>query len=484
MPVTNLLFFTISATKENSAKLLLTLAIITLLYGKNATASERDIASPITQLSFEQAITQAQKLDPWLKGNQHQQHALESQSIAAKTLPDPQVSIGFANIATDSFDFGQEPMSQVKFAVSQSFPRGDSLALRNKQLKAQSAQYPYLRQNRRAQVQVTVGSLWLDVYQMQKSIELIEQNSGLFEQLIEISTARYASTIGKSGQQDIVRAELELTRIEDRLVALSQQKNGYLGQLNQWLMPSSMGYASDFLNGNLLTGELPQITLHQAVLFNAKVATPTAQLLPYIIKHPSVQALEGKINASRFNKRIAEQQYQPAWGVNASYAYRADDAQHNSRSDLFSVGINFDLPLFGANKQDQQLNAAVAQTEAIKTEKALRIRQLLGEVNSAKGKLAQLAKRKALYQQKLMPQIHQQADIALNAYNNDTGDFGDVVRARIDQLNAEIDYLALLVAEQKLHLTLNYLFKQADHSQAKLGHLDIDANKHNTAKEY
>ena len=193
-------------------------------------------------------------------------------------------------------------------------------------------------------------------------------------------------------------------------------------------------------------------------------------LLGYFSEHPSVIALDNKIKATAFDKALAKQKYQPEWGVSASYGYRGDDAFNNSRADLFSLGITFDVPLFTENKQDQELKAAVSKTEAVKTEKQLRLRQLLGSFSATKGRLLQLIKRKALYQDKLLPQFHQQADIALNAYTNDTGDFGDIVRARIDELNAATDFIAITVEQQKLHLALNYVFSQA---QAPLSNRQI-----------
>ena len=126
--------------------------------------------------------------------------------------------------------------------------------------------------------------------------------------------------------------------------------------------------------------------------------------------------------------------------------------------DLFSVGVTFDLPLFTDNKQDKEVNSAISKTEAIKTEKLLLMRKLLASYSSAKGRLLRLKDRQSLYKNKLIPQIHDQAEASLTAYTNDDGDFAEVVRSRIAVLNAEIDELTLNVEEQKLLLELNYLF--------------------------
>ena len=130
----------------------------------------------------------------------------------------------------------------------------------------------------------------------------------------------------------------------------------------------------------------------------------------------------------------------------------------NSRSDFFSVGVTFDLPLFTANRQDMTVKSAISKTEAVKTEKILLLRQLLGAFSSGKGRLLRLEERKTLYKTRLLPQVHDQAEASLTAYTNDDGDFAEVVRSRIAVLNAQIDDLVIQVAEQKIILELNYLF--------------------------
>ncbi len=423
--------------------------------------------------SFNQAIQMAQQNDPWLTGNKHQQQAIESLSRAANTLPDPRMSIGLANLPTDGFDFSQEAMTQLKVGITQMFPRGDSLAIKNQQLRIASEAYPYQRQDRRAKVAVTVGTLWLDAYQVQQSISLIERNRSLFEQLADVAQASYSSTLGKTRQQDIVRAQLELTRLDDRLDILAQQQNAYLGMLAQWL---SSAFNSNNESTNLdttsqlqpikLKNTLPQLDLHSSELIYSNSTLSVEVLAKYFSNHPAVSAIDKNISASKTGINLAEQQYQPEWGVNASYGYRDNSPKGNNRADFFSVGVSFDLPLFTENRQDMVVKSAISKTEAIKTEKILLLRQLLGAFSSAKGRLLRINERKSLYQTKLLPQIHDQAEASLTAYTNDDGDFAEVVRSRIAVLNAEIEQLKIAVAKQKLILELNYLFVGSEATKA------------------
>ncbi|MBA6296256.1 TolC family protein [Colwellia sp. MB02u-9] len=429
-------------------------------------AAQLPVLADSKALSFKKAITMAQESDPWLTGNKHKQQALELMSTAANTLPDPKVSIGFANLPTNGFDFTQEGMTQAKVGIAQMFPRGDTLAIKSQQLKTQSEAFPYQRKDRASKVAVTVGSLWLDAYRVQQTIALIEKNRSLFEQLADVATASYSSALGKTRQQDIVRAQLELTRLEDRLAQLAQQKNGFVGMLTQWLSQFSSEdstgepvLASDFaLYQLVLSQELPEIELINRALIAKETWLEPSALIRYFSNHPAVMALEKNIQATKTGIKLAQQKYQPEWGVNASYGYRADDAMGSSRADLFSVGVTFDLPIFTHNRQDKAVQSAVSATEAVKTDKILLLRQLLGAYSSAKGRLLRLKERQMLYKFKLLPQIHDQAAASLSAYTNDDGDFSEVVRSRIAVLNTEIDLLTLNVEEQKIGLELNYLF--------------------------
>ena len=429
-------------------------------------AAQQSLSSVESILSFETAIKSAQKNDPWLTGNIHKQRSIESMSIAVSTLPDPKISIGLANLPTDGFDFGQEGMTQAKIGIAQMFPRGDTLDIKSQQLRIQSEAYPFQRQDREAKVAVTVGSLWLDAYRVQQSIALIEKNRSLFEQLADIAEASYSSALGKTRQQDIVRAQLELTKLEDRLEKLGQQKNRYEGMLSQWLTKFTTGndsveatlYNDLSLHDMVLSQQIPQIDLLNNKLVQTQTWLNSGELVKYFTSHPSVVAIEKKVNATKTGIKLAEQKYQPEWGVSASYGYRADDPMGRSRADLFSVGVTFDLPLFTENRQDKEVQSAIFETEAVKTEKLLLLRQLLGSYSSAKGRLQRLKDRQDLYTSKLLPQIHDQAEASLTAYTNDDGDFAEVVRSRIAVLNAEIDELTLNVEEQKLNLELNYLF--------------------------
>ncbi len=421
------------------------------------------------ELTLAAAASAAVQLDPWLQANKHQQQSMQSMSIASGSLPDPRVSVSIANLATDTFNFNQEPMTQFKVGVSQMLPRGDSLEIKKREMQLLASEYPFQRENRKAQVTVLVSKLWLDAYKAQQSINLIEQDRALFEQLVDLSQASYASALGKTRQQDIVRAQLELTRLDDRLTMLKQQKEIALQQLSEWLNDS---FVASYLAGSAYPGShqvlasptldvaktMPNILMLKPDLYRTLKPLSPQTMFAQLSDHPAILAAEQRIKASKSGIDLARQNYKPEWGFNASYAYRDADPLGQSRADFFTLGVSFDIPLFTENRQDKQLQAAVSKSEAVKTKKWMLARQMIAAVETARSQLNRLSQRQTLYQQKLLPQMHDQAESSLTAYTNDDGEFAEVIRSRIAELNATIDALDIDVERQKSIVQLNYYF--------------------------
>lgn len=399
-------------------------------------------------LALNEAVELAIAADPWLTGSRHTQAALTDGATAAATLPDPRMTVMAGNFPVDSFNINQEPMTQLSVGISQMFPRGDTLALAQQKQLELALQHPMLREDRRARVRATVTQLWLDAYNAQESIRMIEKDRGLFEDLVDASRASYATAVGRARQQDVIRAQLELTRLEDRMTTLRQRQETAQMRLSEWI-------------GSRASDQLPPALPTEAPTGSGLNQGSEHEQYEQLSHHPTLLALDRRIEATETDIELARQKYKPEWGLTAQYGYRDRDLMGRDRADLFSVGVTFDLPLFTANRQDKEVSAAARNAEAIRTEKQLAIRGLMAELETARVQLASLDQRHALYTEKLLPQMAEQAEASLAAYNNDDGDFAEAVRARIAELNARIDALAIAVERQKTIAQINYLLARA-----------------------
>ena len=412
-----------------------------------------------SELTLDEAIKLAIKNDPWLVSNHQMQRSVVSQSISSGRMPDPKVSFDIANLPTDSFNFNQEMMTQAKIGFSQKLPRGDILELRQKELEINASIYPFQRQDREAKIRVLMTELWLSLYKSQQSIKLIENDRALFEQLVDVAQASYSSAIGKTRQQDIIRAQLELTRLDDRLIILKLEKDMAATELFDWINNDHMNNEEININSyqsNLsASSQLPKIPLErmdQLSIINEQ------KLYELSLNHPLLKIMTKKMAISENQVLQAKQSYKPEWDVRASYAYRENDPRGAEREDFFSIGVTFDIPLFTGNKQDKQVRSVKQQAQSIKTKKWLLAKQMLTRYKKDSKQFLRVKQRLKLYTEHLLPQMQQQAEASLTAYTNDDGDFSEVVRARIAVLNSNIDFLNIKIKELNLRSHLNYFF--------------------------
>ena len=394
------------------------------------------------RLALEDAIDIAIRIDPWIAQSIQLQGALLDESVAAGALPDPRVTLGAANLPTDTFDTGQENMTQATVGISQRFPRGDSRYLaRNKKEELAESQ-SFQQEDRRELTVRAVTYLWLDLWNAQESIRLIDNNRGLFEQLADVAEVGYTSAIGGSLQQDIIRASLELTRLDDRLTVLHARLETAQEALGEWVgIDTFRLQVSERIPSNLLAG-----------LTNTAFDTNDNS----VIAHPSIRATDQLIDARSIDIELARQAYKPEWTLSAQYGYRDQAPNGQDRADLFSVGIGFDLPIFTGNRQDRTVSATIARREAAKSDRMLQVRRIRAEARAAAARIERLDDRIMLYRQTLLPQVEDQANAELSAYNNDNGDFAEAVRARIVELNAQIDFIEMTAERAKNLATFRY----------------------------
>ncbi|WP_315980757.1 TolC family protein [Aliamphritea spongicola] len=169
-----------------------------------------------------------------------------------------------------------------------------------------------------------------------------------------------------------------------------------------------------------------------------------------------MKALNKKLAMQQTGVDLAKQAYEPQWGVRASYGYRSSDSSGADRADLVTFGVTLDMPVFSTVKQDSGVDAAVYRREAVKSERILLLRKMIAEYSAARVQRERLEEREARYRHQILPQMRLQAQAALNAYTADNGDFAEVVRARIAELNGRIDALELAVDQQILTARMNY----------------------------
>lgn len=428
-------------------------------------------------LSLQKAIAIAQKNDDWLVKSKFSELRLLDLSYGALALPDPTISIGLLNLPTDGFAFNQEPMTQFKVGISQMLPRGKTLALQEKRYQTAAAEQPYQRADRILKVALQTSILWLDAYRDSTNYELVQDAIPLFDKLNDIVGASYTSSAGNTKQQDIIRAELELVRLEDRLLRLDSDRRVAKAKLSQFLSDQSQAANTSYEDRRLADVVLPQslapvIQQKQRAISWLQHASMQSQY-GILATHPLVLAIEQRILASTIEVDIAKQALQPQYAVNASYGLR-DDASTamggTSRADFLSIGVNVSLPLFSSTRQDAQISASNKAMAVMRTDKRLLLQELLAGLNSVYEQFIGAEKREKVYEQKILPQLRQLSQTALNAYTNDTGSFADVVTAKIMELDAQASLITITIEKRKALAHIDYYLSHSINTTGTADH--------------
>lgn len=393
---------------------------ILILVSMLITASSLACSEPV--LTLEHAEQMALADEPGIISQQWQMQSLSAQSIADGQLMDPKLQVGVNNLPTDTFDFDQENMTQFKVGIIQQFPAGDSLNIKQQKTEKQSQLLISKISERKLSIIKEVRLTYFEIYYWEKAKQTIKKNKRFFSQLVGIVQSMFS--VGRNNQQDLIRAQLELSRLDDRLVKITQKINTQRSKLSRWI---GMKYSVQSLS--------PQLPILSTPVLSDDFET----LSQLFYTHPKIHAIDKKMEISRKDIELVKESYKPGWALNVGYGYRDNMPNGNKRSDFLSAGISIDLPLFTANRQDKKLLAKEHSYQSLKDMRVEMLRQLVADLQQETANEIQLQRRHQLYKKLLIPQSRQQTQASLLAYQSNQGDFADVMRAYIDDLNVKLD---------------------------------------------
>ncbi len=389
-------------------------------------------------LSLQQAEALAVERDAKLSEIRLISESLQERTIAEDTLPDPKLKLGLLNFPTDTFDRDQEAMTQIQVGVVQMFPRGKTLELKSGRVaddaRGELARAEAQRRNVLQQVRIN----WLDVYYWQNAVEVVKKNRELFTQLVNITQSLYA--VGRRKQEDVLQAELELGLLDDRQTQVVTMIETSRATLAKLIGPAAADRPlfKDF-------PVLPEVISQD-------------ERDERLNQHPLLQLEQARINASQKNVEIARQAYKPEWALDVTYGFRDGyNSDGTERSNMLTAMVLMDMPIFTGNRQDKNLSASRFEHQAALHARDDQLRELnkLWQANYAEW--TRLGDRLRLYESSLIKKARINANAALQAYQNDRGDFSSVMRASIMEFETQLKALRVRVDHAKSQAKLLYL---------------------------
>jgi len=394
-------------------------------------------------LTLERAVRVALEEDPGLRALSSAGSSEEDFAEAEASYPDPEVAVAAQNFPVDTFDFGQEPMTQYRVALRQSLPRGASRSLQRERRHVRASQYELRAHDRRATIIKAVRIAWIDAVQDLRIARLLDESAPLFAELARIAESAYS--VGDGSQQDVIRAQLEQLNLEDRNIRVREQAHRARVALARWV-------------GGLSGLPLP--------MERVQLAAPSyseAEWETLLRTHPTVAVLDLAVDERGIDVALAEQDYKPRFGVEVAYGARGgEDASGHSRPDFLSVGMTFDLPIFTGNRQDRRVSAARHLQSAAASQRLDQVRQLKQSLDDALRRRGELQTRLVLYEGSIVPASDQAARAALAGYRADANDFSEVMRSYIGALDARIELETLSSSLAQNSVELDYLAAQEE----------------------
>ena len=360
--------------------------------------------------------------------------AFTEQSAAAGQPPELKLRVGIANFPIESGGFSTEGMTQALLGLRMEFPPGGVLDANARRYQSQATEMRETADARSLDVITAVRLAWLDTYYWQRTHAIVDEVRPFFVDLVAVTRSLYS--VGRRNQQDLLRAQLELSRLDDRLIDIRSQRSRAIAALSEWIGGDARRPLAESMPG---WDAVPPLQTMQAGLF----------------EHPAVQAADARIDAREAGIDAAEEDFKSSWVWDLGYGYRDGRLPDGTpRSDFVSLSVTMDLPFARDKRQGRQLAAAFSERRAAEASRQELLRRLQSRLDAEYSQWTELSRRIELYESRILAQAGDNARASLVAYQSDAADFANVMRAYIDDLNARVELTRLEVERAKSYATL------------------------------
>ncbi len=408
-------------------KLLLPLLIVLtgLLLASNAhvVLAASSVESP-KNLLVEDAVAIALADNPGLAAIKTRAEALAAIPSQKGSLPDPRLSLNVMNLPTDSFDLEQEPMTQLQLGFSQMLPFPGKLALREAAAEHETTAARWVVDEMRLKLVRDVKTVWWNLYFTDRALEIVARNLELLRQFVSVAQTKYK--VGKGLQQDVLLAQLELSKLHDKAINLRGMRRNQAARLNTLL-------------GQLTTRpvQLPQRVAETLVEIGGE-----KDLLTLAAKtRPMLAARQSKIDAARARLGLAKKSYAPDFMLGASYGFRdGQNLDGSDRTDFLSVMLSMNLPIYAGARQDKAVDQRTSQVLQHQYRLDDARGMVASEVSRALADYQRSREQARLFKQGIIPQAGQTVASMMAAYQVNKVDFLNLVRTQIILFKYETRY--------------------------------------------
>lgn len=376
-------------------------------------------------VTLSELVSEALENNPEIAVAKRRIDAKRAQIPQASALPDPMISvISMGNIVPFWLQKG-DPSSARIVGFSQDVPFPGKLSLKGKsaRMEAEAERYAFEKTWRR--VVTDLKTAYFDLYFVDRSLATVNRTKTLLEQFLKIAEVRYE--VGKGLQQDILKAQTEISILLERQILLEQRRRSAVAMINSILLrpPEQMlGPIAD-----VTKNELP-FTL-EGLYENA------------LGGNPEIKRQERMIDSSQYKLAAARKDFYPDFGANVQYL------QRDGMPDMWGVGVNIKVPLYFGKRQRPAVQEALAELSGARGEYDSVRAQTMFRIKDQYLSATTAARLLELYEKGVIPQAALTLESSIASYQVGTSDFLTLLTNLVTVLTYEVNYYEQLANYQK-----------------------------------
>ncbi len=357
-----------------------------------------------------------------LKAYKLQIEAIGKRIKQVSTPSDPILMIGVINLPTN-LNFRSDMMTMKEVGISQMLMYPEKYSLMGRMAEKDYEIAKEIYESKRLEVIASVKMLYFEIYYMTRAIEITKRSIDLLKDFVKIASTRFAT--GQGIQQDVLKAQVELSKMRDELIKMETERKDVIARFNALLYrkPMDSVYVPDEMQFVEFTKDFDEI---EKIAFE---------------NNPMLVAMGKMIEKDKVMSQLARKELIPDFEIKFSYGVRsAIDPSGMKALDMLSFSVGMNLPIFFWRKQNlkiQEAEISISQSEAkylaMKNEISKVIRETLNKIE----KDVRLID---LYKNGLIPQAMQNLNIGLVGYQVGKIDFMTLVDNFMSLYSYQIQY--------------------------------------------
>ncbi len=394
------------------------------------TPSESRSAPQITT-PLKALVAEALQNNPEIQAARKEREASQHRVSPAGALDDPMLEAGFLNVPTNSLRFDREEMTMKMIGLSQRFPYPGKRGLRQDVATKDAETVGHGYQETVNRVARDIRIAYFDLGLTLEMTRLVEKNKLILERFLRLTEMRYE--VGQGAQADVLKAQTQLSKMVDELLKLARERPMIEAELNRMLGRSAN-----------LAAPVPEPPQLREEALNLESLRETA-----LAQRPQLLALQSIVARNEKALDLARKDYYPDFDVRMSYGQRDNMPDGTRRSDMVSLTVAINLPVWRETKIDPRVAESLAMRDqamnmyqAQRNEVAAKLRQQVAIVE-------QNLKSAQLYQTAILPQARLTVESALAAYRVNRADILMLLDSQMTVFNYETSLVTAMTNYNK-----------------------------------